>query len=129
MRRSSLAYLLILLVGICPYFCMGEASKGADSEASRSHCCCKGRPADGDNESPHAPCRDEPDCLCKGAIVDGVNAEVTEYDTDLLITDLLDFSADFVRTQPSADLFLGVCHFPPLSTGRDVCALTCALLL
>lgn len=129
MLRSCVTQLLVVLVVICPYFCLGEAAEVPGAQSVSSTCCCKRGPTDGDHESPHPQDRDESDCLCHGAIADGVKVEAAECDTELFVTDLLDLSSDVVRSQPSYDLLLGVCHFPPFSTGRDVCALTCALLL
>ncbi len=127
--RASVAYQLIVLVVVCPYFCMGEDAGASDAQASANPCCCKDGPIDGDNRAPQPQDQSDSDCLCHGAIVDGVNAQTAEFGTDLFVTDLLDLSSGAVPLKPSIDLSLGVCHFPPLLTGRDVCALTCALLL
>jgi len=79
---------------------------------------------------PQLPDSDGDDCFCQGAIIDHVRA-VDPNEQHMLATGWLDIgprttsigmsTADISSEPPH--------HFPPFSTGRDICALTSALLL
>lgn len=130
MLRTATSHLLIAIVLVCPYLCLGEAvgeiivtCHGCGSECFHDQC----QPND---ETPDAPSRSDSDCLCHGAITDGVRS--VEFDLDLSLN--IDWIGGTTLTPAIPTLFADTSlepphHFPPFSTGWDVCVLTCALLL
>ena len=130
MRHIALNYVLVVALLACPYLCMG-AEAGLDCEMPFASCCaCSHAPAPSDRDLPGSPVEYNSNCLCNGAVIDGdVRSAGTDVavpspiewqlnDSTLLSCDACAASISFERSH----------QFPP-STGRDVCALTCALLL
>ena len=111
-----------------PYFCMGETGNEDRAQSAVAKCSCCKHPAERE-DAPRLPDENEPDCLCRGAIIDGLR-QVEPDDSAGLPVHWMTVEAEFtsqlsfvvVTTEPPH-------HFPPFSTGRDVCALTCTLLL
>lgn len=131
--RATVSYLLIAGVLFCPYSCMGEQPEADAAPAAEAGCLCCHEPQDDSaNEVPRLPDESDPDCLCHGAVFQSrVECEQSVADDVAYFscTTLNDRLSNF-----SGSLFFGCdfslpCHFPPLSTGRDICALTCALLI
>ena len=128
MPRAFIAHLLMLVVLFCPYFCMGAEAESATTHRASSRCASCDEPTSGDNEAPQQR-EEDSDCLCQGALLDNAKVEASETGIEFFVAALVDVNAEVVAAYVSADLSRHVCHFPPFSTGRDVCALTCALLL
>ena len=129
--RTTVSYLLIVAVLACPYLCLGEASGAPVASCKADHCRC---PHNGDRsgrEAPQSPADESGDCLCYGAIVDGLRSVDLDYSPAVAVTWL---DGDSLLSPIGTSLALGAIsfeqphQFPPLSSGRDVCALTCALL-
>lgn len=94
-------------------------------------CSCLQEQEQPGGETPESPVDDDPDCLCRGAIMGGeLRTAERELATSFIINRLID-NAVLSSIDPSlASISLGTPHhFLPFSTGRDVCVLTCALLL
>jgi len=126
MIRLATNNLLILVVLICPYQCLGESVLGALEPHQEVACCCGEQQDASNDQAPALPHDCDEDCLCRGAICDA--SRTTDHE--------LAATAVVLWTEASAmDLSrVGVClesphQFPPFSTGRDVCALTCTLQL
>lgn len=128
MLRTITATLTIVVLLTCPYLCMGDGVGMRLAERQTHLCDCPQSDNQSDSGRPSCPTDKGPDCLCHGALADSVRT------TELGDWDLLDVNssldnvclADLSVTSTSFEL---PHHFPPFSTGRDVCALTCALLL
>jgi hypothetical protein len=69
------------------------------------------------------------DCLCHGAIFDGSRTDDNESLSPPVINWVLDVASPFTNLSLAAVSFEPPHQFPPFSTGRDVCALTCTLQL
>jgi hypothetical protein len=133
MFRAINTYLQIAVLLICPYACLGKAS-GSESPPESAGCrCCSHEQEQPSQESPATPADQDQDadCLCHGAIVDG-KLRTSELDqaTPLASGWLIDNLALSSAVPSSATIsFERPRQFPPFSTGRDVRALTCVLLL
>lgn len=128
MLRTTLPHLLILIVLICPYLCLGEEA-GEDGAACATICSCASERDSSRHESPGPPLDYDPTCLCHGAIV--VQLTTVEVDHS---NPLLDWHGDTTVALAKCPILASVSfesphQFPPFSSGRDVCALTCAFLL
>ena len=128
MNHLRIAYLIVAAVLACPYVCMAHAS-GSTSAICESGCgCSHSQP----RENPGEPADHTPDCLCQGAVVDGeVRAADFEFTVPLsvnwLVADIVILSS---RCSVSSRIAFESQHsFPPFSSGRDVCALTCSFLI
>ena len=128
MTQMRIAHIIIAVVLACPYLCMGESSGSASAMCETGCGCSQNQP---EPESPGEPADHDPDCLCRGAVVDG---EVRTDDFDLSspqtiscrVIDTPSVSTDSGLTSLS---FEPSNHFPPFCTGKDVCVLTCTLLI
>jgi len=130
MLRTIIAYLLIAVVLICPYLCLGEEGAWTVAHSSAAGCACCGEPAQSNGEAPESPDEGEPDCLCHGAIMDGSRVECPEARADEMLILALDLNDDTLASSLLSALGSPLpSHFPPLSTGREICAICCALLL
>jgi len=69
------------------------------------------------------------DCLCHGAIFDGSRIADEEWTSSPAINWLLEVAPSSTNLSLAAVSFEPPHQFPPFSTGRDVCALTCTLQL
>lgn len=128
MLRITTSYLLISIVLMGPHLCLGQAA-GVGTCCEVGTCCCGGGHERSGGEPQHSD-ENKPDCLCRGAILDVVQSAEPEGPTRLAVDWLID---DEVFSAPALAL-VDSCsepphHFPPFSTGRDVCVLSCALLL
>ena len=127
MNHLRFAYVLIAIVLACPYMCMEEVSGSASGTCASGCGCSQSQPG---HESPGAPSEHDPDCLCHGAVVDG---ETRTSDLGLAEPPAINWLvAD--NGAESSSLHFSIAfepshHFPPFCTGRDVCALTCTLLI
>lgn len=126
MNHLRIAHLIIAVVLACPYFCMGHVS-GSTSAICETGCGCSHSQSQDGEPADHAP-----DCLCQGAVVDG-EVRTVDFESaaplsvNWLITDLA-----FLGPRCSVHScisFESPHSFPPFSTGRDVCALTCTFLI
>ena len=125
MNYPRTVHILIALVLACPYFCMGDAL-GSPSTGCSSGCCCPQN--DPGQESPGAPAGNDGDCLCRGAVVD-TEAGTADLDFAASLTWIVADVAGSTHLVLSNIVFELPHHFPPFSTGRDVCALTCTFLI
>lgn len=128
MNHLRIAHLIIVVVLACPYFCMGHVA-GSTSAICESGCgCSHGQSQD----SPGEPADPAPDCLCQGAVVDG---EVRSTDIELSVPHSVNgLACDIALVGRTCSVssriaFESPHSFPPFSTGRDVCALTCTFLI
>jgi hypothetical protein len=130
MMQAATACFLIAVVLLCPYCCLGEKAGSGVSHTSAIGCCCCGERGDSDNDAPQRPEEGDSDCLCRGAIFEGVRVEALDDSASLIVTPVVIAEADAPSVSVTGNVdFPCACHFPPLSTGRDLCALCCALLL
>ena len=142
MMQLAHVFLLIVCLLLCPLRCMGtltQAECAHRSQEQASSCCgqCQEQQPSvalpGSDRQPENPADDCGcgSCLCHGgAMVDIAGIDVAHSDRFSCVTPL-----------PAADahshlsLLLGASHsrhpspFPPLASGREVCALTSTLLL
>ncbi len=130
-RISIVTLLSAVLLG-CPFICLGEAVGTSCGEFA---CCdCQDQePAPGACPMPDGPVEDEPDCLCRGAIAGADGPSIVSdlenevrfiEDIDVLLAGAHSVVNRFVESLP-----FRASHFPPLSSGRDICALISARLL
>ena len=113
---------------VCPFFCMNEAKGSTNRPTETKKCCCSPQEEPGE-ESPQPPATGI-DCLCQGAIT----AEVQTVDFDFAPQLVMDWLGGEIANS-LASLILSEMtsesphSFPPLSTGREICALICVQLL
>jgi hypothetical protein len=141
--RAPVAYLLIALMLACPYLCMGgecfpagDVGEGVTRSTPAACCrsCCDQQLPQSDDQSPDPAHEGNSDCLCHGAIYESRAKSPGCGDHDLFacwVSTTGPQSADACILSPAAhhDHAPLSQHFPPLITARDLCALTCALLL
>jgi hypothetical protein len=130
MLRTTIAYLLVALLLICPYLCLGEWAGVMGAHSPEVGCSCGERPETDDN-APKSPADKAPDCLCRGAILDSgrcaeLDAEEPLLAIDWTIDDALSSSTGVFSSAIACE---GSGHFPPVCSGRDICSLVCVLLL
>ena len=140
MMQVAHVFLLIVCLLWCPMRCLGALSKEcAQVSQKNAYSCCRHcdeqqRPTTpfGDDRQPDNPADDCGcgSCLCHGAVVAGVTIDVVDSDVFSYVTPLLkvDARAHFSLLL-TASHSQHPCHFPPLASGREICALTCVLLL
>jgi hypothetical protein len=129
MIRLATTYLLILVVLSCPYQCLGEAVCEAHAPGQKSGCCCKDQDQSPGDKTPQSPNERDEDCLCHGAILDGSRMADDELTSPVAMTWVLEDTSPAIDPSLLAVTFESPQQFPPFSTGRDVCALTCTLQL
>lgn len=135
--HKHIAVLLIALLIGCPFVCLAQAGPigcACPGEDQRQ-CCgdeghCPQECADRDAPTDDSPSRPDPDCACRGALVGQSTVECPDSRAEETIVPLLDLGADAL----SHSLLAGLGsphsgHFSLLATGREICVLTCALLL
>ena len=105
---------------------MGEAA--GETGASKGGCSCTKHTDQPSGETPQPSDENEPDCLCHGAIMGDVRSAELEISTVLSINWLVDDASLSAIKISSADACFEP-FFPPHSTGRDICALKCVLLI
>ena len=131
MAKASVAYLLIATVMVCPYLCLGEDAEAVDACATQVRCSCSDEPANGDKVPPESPDDEGRDCLCQGAI-EAVKADDSSCCADeLLLCRMSPLELDLSRPSYACSTLESghSVHFPPLSSGREICALVNARLL
>lgn len=130
--------LMAVLVLICPFqcaegcwmhACAGAAAGACGSDADCDCTCDRERPL---------PCNhggddsQEADCFCNGAVMSH-GAKCPEFDVDrgFIAVVVLDSSItrQFAANSRSDSTILRGSHFPPLASGRDICALVGSYLL
>lgn len=130
MLRITTSYLLICIVLISPQLCLGESASAIGVPCAAGGCSCGEHPGHSSDETPRPSDENEPDCLCRGAIVDGARSTESDWSLQLAVDWLIDDAILSTAALSLADSCSEPPHqFPPFSTGRDVCVLTCALLL
>ncbi len=130
-RITVVTLLTAALLG-CPFICLGE---GAGTPCPDVACCdCQDQePVRNECPTPDGPVEDESDCLCRGAIAgaDGPRV-VSNLENEVRFVEDVDDSlagAHSVVNRFVESLPFRASHFPPLSSGRDICALINARLL
>jgi hypothetical protein len=128
MMRTALSSILIALVVVCPYFCLGNIA--GDAGARTTACsCCQTCGTSGD-ECPGNSDTGEPDCLCHGAILSKVESSESAADNfcvHIAISSLVDNRLNGIASSALDESLSS--HFPPLSSGREICSLICVQLL
>jgi hypothetical protein len=131
-RRTTVHLLVFVLLG-CPFFCLLQLGGENGAEARAPSCAC-GSSDSSDNQPFHDGSNNEQeDCLCRGAIMfPGVRVADGEVGVSPLSAVAPYLAVTNTQIAESAGE-AGVCsfpsHFPPLSSGRDICVLTGVLLL
>ncbi len=139
MLRFATSILLCQIVIVCPYLCLGELTL-VSGETTVNPCgCCASqgtrdtKGANGEQKRGQTPLPangNDSDCLCKGAIMDVVRSVDFEPGTPLTVDWITDDSANSSDSISMAETSSQPPHsFPPLSTGRDICALICVRIL
>lgn len=129
MLQTVTANLAIVLLLACPYLCMGEAVGACLELCQADACCCPQDGGTSDHQTPSSPDGNDPDCLCRGAVVDSVRStELHDSAPPTINWPIGDVRLTTINVSSATIPFESPHHFPPFSTGRDVCALTCALL-
>ena len=130
-RISIVTLLSAVLLG-CPFICLGEAVGTSCAEIA---CCdCQDQePVRNECPTPDGPVEDESDCLCRGAIA-GANGPsiVSDLENEVRFVERIDVllaGAHSVVNRSVESLPFRASQFPPLSSGRDICALINARLL
>lgn len=131
MARATVTHLLIATVLICPYLCLGELTESV-SCAQAVGCSCCHDPLGQDNDAPESPEDGDQDCLCHGAIaaVKVESPETSASESSFAGTLALDLDRSVLSGSGllSLDSRRSV-HFPPLCSGREICALINVRLL
>ena len=127
MPRRIITFLLIAVLLICPYLCLGEAVGATAAPLYTASCSCCGTPTESGDKAPERPAEDEPDCLCHGAIVDVSRVEIGAVNAGEFV---MACGVDPHSCSPVSvlDSRLFFSQFPPFYSGRDLC-IWCALLL
>ena len=129
MIRAILTLLQIAIVLICPFQCCCQTGDGATPCCRVGGCCVNEQSNLPNDDAPDLPKGKGHDCFCQGAIV--VDSRVAERELDGVqgIFWLNDVTA--CAFHPSlAIVSLDAGHqCPPFVTGRDICAMTCTLLI
>lgn len=133
MYHQTIIHLLVVVLLGCPFFCLSELDREKVAEAPVASCACCS-PESSDSQPCHdGPNRERKDCLCRGAImlpamrVTINEVEITPLsaiDRYLVVTNMP--VADEAGEAGSSSFPV---HFPPFSSGREICALTGVLLL
>jgi hypothetical protein len=132
--RTGIACLLMVVVPLCPGFCLDKQVRSSALAPAPSSCgCCESTPpaeCPSPADLPQPARNADPDCLCHGAIMGGAKLDGGD-DGERLAAPLLDSQGvahlPIVR-DPAIDSQT-VRHFPPNVSGRDICALVCLLLI
>ncbi len=123
MVRATTAYILTAVVLVAPYVCsQGAAGQRAERSTVPACSCCRLPVAD-EGLPPRSPDDIEPDCLCRGAIIESAS-DISPHnggdsvcnfpgDASLPTTGVLQRSGISVLRRGS---------FPYLTCGRDLCA-------
>ena len=130
MRRTAVPYLLTIVLLACPHFCLGKSASEVGVRPATTGCpydCGHQEPIDTPADTPDSG---DPDCLCRGAVlpdakVEAANADLAHW-CPLLVAPKCGAASD-VHLASSDPPFPS--HSPAIMTGRDVCVLTCAMLL
>ena len=145
--RSPISQLLIVVLLVCPYFCIGQIASGMAASHAPGLCSCSPSscprmlgdspqiasecPSPSDDKTPEAPNKSRPDCLCHGAGAVGDGLRTVQVEDSPMIHHWLSDSTPLTTAVSclTAISFEPPHQFPPFSTGRDVCALVGTLLL
>jgi len=131
--HQTTVHLLVSVLLACPFLCFLRLGGGEGAEARALSCACCS-PDSSDSQPCHdGSNREQKDCLCHGAIM--VPA-MRVADGEAGVTPLAAVDHYFeVTNRPVAEIAGRVgasslsSHFPPFSSGREICALTGVLLL
>ncbi len=144
MLRQITSHVVLLILLVCPYLCLGETvlqcgMAGAECGvvASAEPCCCPSAAGscDANSNSKHDPASPsesdgDPDCLCHGAVPQARSSGPSDF----FVLPAVTFDRHLFVSAPHCGTQLVVRtatprHFPPLATGRDVCVYASLLLI
>lgn len=131
--RQTTVHLLVCVLLACPLFCL-LALGGEEGPEDRSPSCACCSPDSSDSRPCHdGSDREQKNCLCRGAVICTI-MRVADGDLEATPPSAIDHYLE-VTNGPVAEI-AGVAglsslpsHFPPFSSGREICALTGVLLL
>jgi len=142
MMRIITSQLLMAVLLLCPYLCMGKLASHGGSSIDAGVCCCavprdlgrscpasdKGPASD---EDPSLPVESQADCLCQGAISDVSRTVQVEIRLPLSgsVCSFEATGSTLVNPSLTAPSFESSQQPVPFVTGRNVCALSGVLLL
>ena len=133
MTRTVVAYVLAATTLICPYLCLGQSAGKPAAHSDAKSCSCHKGPSSPSDKPPENRDEQEPDCLCHGAIVDGVKVggqiALADFDFVRFLDVVSEVGAATSSCERVIDGTLHPCHFPPRSSGREICELRGSLLL
>jgi hypothetical protein len=134
MIQTVVTYLLAGTMLICPYMCFEQMAGKSAAPCATGSCCCHDQCPSPDGQGPEEEDRDntQPDCLCHGAIVAGTKIEHQAPPADFYVGRATDQACKVGAIGPFFEPSLDgthPCHFPPLASGREICALRGSLLL
>ena len=138
-----ISILLMAVLLICPLFCAGDAccavADCAVADCDRRECshdeheheeCSHQDDCPADH---HSPCRNHqhPDCICQGAVVNPSSSLADSSDTIVVwFVPSAGIAGSAVALDSNPILsFSHPAHFPPLTSGRDICDLVSSWLL
>ena len=127
--QTAVSKLLIALVLICPYLCLDEAVGAVVASYPTSSCCCHDQEESSGDKTPESPNDSDSDCLCHGAIFDGSRVSDDELMSSPAFNWLFEVTSAPTNLSLADVSFEPPHQFPPFSSGRDVCMLTCTLQL
>jgi len=131
-RQTTVHLLICVLLG-CPFFCLLELGGKKEAEGRAVSCACCA-PESSDNQPFHdGSNRARKDCLCQGAIM-LPTTRVADGDVGVATLSAIDHYLEVTNTPVAesageAGLSSFPSHFPPFSSGREICALTGVLRL
>ena len=129
MIRLATIYLLIVVLLSCPYQCLGKIVREGRAPCQKSAMCCRDQDQSPDDKTPPSPNERGDNCLCHGAVFDGSWMADDELTSPVVMHWVLEVTSPTIPRSLVAVSFESPQQFPPFSTGRDVCALTCTLQL
>lgn len=151
--QHTINILMTFLAIICPYLpcrdlCLGSCAAALTEPAyvqeSAGATCCHHKVCEEQNQHPEnqeqRPVQpkcpqdgNQPNCFCGGAViatvVDSHNLEDADFHTHFLILYLNDIEYVATRMVRLTNSPHKGCHFPPLSSGREICHLSSTYLL
>jgi hypothetical protein len=109
---------------------LGEAAGTMDPRCLAGDGCRTEHCDHSGGEAPRPCDENKPDCLCRGAIMEVVRPTEPDWTAPLAVDGLLGDANPSTTALSRSVRSSEPCHqFPLMSAGRDVCVLTCALLL
>lgn len=130
--RVVVTCVLMAVMLSCPYLCLGQRAQDAPASGDATCACCDRSRLPSEREAPEHRDDKQPDCLCHGAIVEGARLAPETALSDAFMTQTMDLARDTGAIALSSEASIDrahPCHFPPVASGREICALCGSLLL